>query len=191
MSKRSRGPALIINNENFNDKSLTRTGSKVDKNNLNDLLDEFGFQVKSFFWVGFWSWPSFFKSQPTSFVGLTAHATLTSGLELFKLFLLFPFWSNKWVKENWASTFDSITYRSESETKVLRGKLIFYLHIVVRSNLIKVSTKSNLTANELLNAVEHFANQDHSESEMVVIAIMSHGVNGGFIQVKLLKPKRY
>jgi hypothetical protein len=64
-------------------------------------------------------------------------------LELFKLFLLFPFWSNKWVKENWASTFDSITYRSESETKVLRGKLIFYLHIVVRSNLIKVSTKSN------------------------------------------------
>ena len=143
MSKRSRGPALIINNENFNDKSLTRTGSKVDKNNLNDLLDEFGFQVKSFFWVGFWSWPSFFKSQPTSFVGLTAHATLTSGLELFKLFLLFPFWSNKWVKENWASTFDSITYRSESETKVLRGKLIFYLHIVVRSNLIKVSTKSN------------------------------------------------
>jgi len=52
MSKQSRGPALIINNEKFNDKSLTRTGSKVDRDNLNDLLDEFGFQVSQHYCFG-------------------------------------------------------------------------------------------------------------------------------------------
>jgi hypothetical protein len=36
----------------------------------------------------------------------------------------------------------------------------------------------------MINAVAQFANRDHSESEMVVVAIMSHGGKGGFIQVK-------
>jgi hypothetical protein len=48
MSKKPRGQALIINNESFDGKSPTRTGSKVDRANLNDLLEEFGFEVKSF-----------------------------------------------------------------------------------------------------------------------------------------------
>jgi hypothetical protein len=37
----------------------------------------------------------------------------------------------------------------------------------------------------MINAVAQFANRDHSESEMVVVAIMSHGGMGGQIQVKV------
>jgi hypothetical protein len=46
MSKRIRGPALIINNKNFKDKNHNRIGSEVDVKNLKALLDGLGFKVK-------------------------------------------------------------------------------------------------------------------------------------------------
>jgi hypothetical protein len=95
----------------------------------------------------------------------------------------------EYFKLSFISLFDPLNSALKIQLVQFNSQLFglspLFIIICKFSYFIKVSTKSNLTANELMNAVEHFANQDHSESEMVVIAIMSHGVNGGFIQVKL------